>query len=126
MAEVHFHSQKEVIALHDLVTVYRVTYEARNKWQNILLALNVSRATIESIGVRCQSDSPDQCYLEGLSEWLKGAGKEQRRWEDLVKALSSPTVGHSNIAKEIERRYCNTQSTTNTLRKLEPGYACSE
>ncbi len=77
------------------------TFEARNKWRNILLNLKVNIATIESIGSKFR-DNPDECYREGLVEWLKG---EERSWEDVVEALSSPIVGHSDIATTIERNH---------------------
>ena len=77
--------------------VYTKTYKARNKWRNILLALKVDNATIDSIGAKWR-DNPDNCYREGLDVWLRG---EEKSWKDVVEALSSPTVGHSGIAKEI-------------------------
>ncbi|XP_064389734.1 uncharacterized protein LOC135337711 isoform X2 [Halichondria panicea] len=83
----------------DLAKVYRVTFDARTKWRNILLALNISSATIDSIGTKWQ-DNPDDCYREGLLEWLKGW---ERSWESMVEALCNPTVGHVRIAKTIER-----------------------
>ena len=89
------------ITAADLKKVYRTTFEARNEWKNILLELEVSSATIRSIGVRCHDD-PKDCYREGLSEWLEGG---VRSWGDLVEALSSPTVGHSDIAMAIKRDF---------------------
>ena len=89
------------ITIADLKSVYKVTFEARNEWKNILLELEVSSATIDSIGVKCH-DNPKECYREGLKEWLEGG---QRSWGDLVEALSSPTVGHSDIAMVIKRDY---------------------
>ena len=59
------------ISLDDLSAVYEATYQARAKWKQMLLALQVNNTTIETINIRCRED-PDNCYLEGLSEWLKG------------------------------------------------------
>ena len=97
----HLTYREMSITVADLKKVYRITFEARNEWKNILLELEVSSATIRSIGVRCHDD-PKDCYREGLSEWLEGG---ERSWGDLVEALSSPTVGHSDIAMAIERDY---------------------
>lgn len=83
----------------DVKEVYTATFEARSKWRNILFALEVSTATINSIGVAAKND-PDICYREGLSEWLKGG---QRTWTNIVAALSTPTVGHEDIAKMVEQ-----------------------
>ena len=101
MAEGLFESQKVFITLQDLSSVYRVTSEARNKWKNILLALDVSETTVSSINKRFQGN-PKDCYCEGLSEWLKGG---KRSFQDLISALSSPTVGHNDIAEEIMKDY---------------------
>ncbi len=81
--------------------VYTKTYKARNKWRNILLALKVDHATIDSIGAKWR-DNPDNCYREGLDVWLRG---EEKSWKDVVEALSSRTVGHSGIARALEESY---------------------
>ncbi len=85
----------------DLGKLYSATFDARTKWRNILLALEISSATINGIGTKWH-DNPDDCYREGLLEWLKGG---ERSWEDVVKALSNPTVGHIHIARTIEKDY---------------------
>ena len=92
------------ITITDLKRVYKVTFEARNKWRNILLELEVSSAAIDSIGERWH-ENPEDCYREGLKEWLEGG---ERSWGDLVEALSSPTVGHSHITMVIERELITT------------------
>ena len=92
----------------DLRKVYSRTYEARNKWQNILLALGVSNDTIVSIGKE-NRDSPDNCYRIGLSEWLSsGSGS----WKDIANALADPTVGYNDIASGIEKEYFHPTETT--------------
>ena len=99
------------ITIADLKKVYRTTFEARKEWKNILLELEASSATIRSIEVRCHDD-PKDCYREGLSEWLEGG---ERSWGDLVEALSSPTVGHSDIAMTIERNYIQSAGADTTV-----------
>ena len=98
------------ITISDLKNVYTITFEARHKWRNILLSLDVSAATIESIGTKWH-DNVDDCYREGLSEWLKG-GHTERSWRELQEALSSPIVGFSNIARVIERDYLMPANTS--------------
>ncbi len=88
--------------------MYLATFDARIKWQNILLMLEVSAATLETIGTKC-SNNPDDCYREGLLEWLKGG---ERSWRDIVKALSSPTVGHSDIARTVEKDHVHSTTPT--------------
>ena len=105
----------------DLKEVYRTTFKAHKKWRNILLELDISSANIKSIGERF-ADNPEDCYREGLSEWLEGQGGE-RSWESLLEALSSPAVGHSDIAMVIKREYIQSgsagiASTTVTEREM--------
>ena len=89
------------LTIEDHNKVYTATFEARNKWKNILLGLGISYTDIDDIGVKCHNN-PDDCYREGLALWLNGG---ERSWGDLVNALSSPTVGHKDIAGQIERNY---------------------
>ncbi len=106
----------DYLTIDDLNKVYLATFDARIKWRNILLMLEVSAATVETIGKEW-SNNPDDCYREGLLEWLKGGDKS---WRDISKALSSPTVGHSDIARTVEKDHV--QSTTPTHEKSEGKY----
>ena len=85
------------ITVKDLSKVYEATFDARSKWRNVLLALGVQKATIDSIGVRWH-DNPEDCYREGLSEWLCCG---ERTWNDLARALSSPTVEYKMLAAKV-------------------------
>ncbi len=87
------------LTVNDLMDVYKITFGVRNNWRNVLLLLGVNNTTIDSIGVRWR-ENPDDCYREGILEWLKGGN---RSWRDLMVALSGPIVGHNDIAKAIER-----------------------
>ena len=93
--------QTPSITIADLKEVYRASFEAHKQWLNILLELEVNSIDIEYTRFRYRDDTVS-CYREGLRMWLEGG---ERSWGDLVEALSSPTVGHSDIAKEIERDY---------------------
>ncbi len=68
-------------------------------WRNFLLVLKIPSDKIDSIGKEWRDD-PKEYYREGLKEWLKGG---ERSWKDVVRALSSPIVGHSDIANTIEK-----------------------
>ena len=99
--------QTPSITIADLKVVYRASFKAHKKWQNILLELEVSSDDIQYLPVCAHFEwgYPDNTlmyYREGLRKWLEGG---ERSWGDLVEALSSPTVGRSDIAKEIERDY---------------------
>ena len=92
--------QTPSITIADLKVVYRASFKAHEHWQNILLELEVSSDVIKNTHHKYHNTAI--CYREGLRHWLKGG---ERSWGDLVEALSSPTVGRSDIAKEIERDY---------------------
>ena len=98
------------ISLSHLKIVYKATFEARNEWKNILLELDVSSTISDSIGETWKND-PANCYREGLKVWLK----EERSWEDLVEALSSPTVGHSAIAQTIVKKFVKSGGGTASI-----------
>ena len=98
----------DYLTIADLNKVYLATFEARIKWRNILLMLEVSAATIRSISREWNND-PDDCYREGLLEWLN---EGERSWQSMVKALSSPTVGHVHIARTIERDHLQSSNPT--------------
>ena len=91
--------------MSDYEEVYQRTFRAHNKWKSILLALGVCIETIHEIRLICHDDLI-VCYFKGLKEWLK---TRERSWRDLVEALS--IVGHSDIAKEIERDYIQSASS---------------
>ncbi len=95
------HPKVNSITTDDLCKVYSETFEVRSKWQNVLLALGVGIHSIDSISKKWRDD-PGDCYREGLSEWLNGG---ERSWEDIVHALSSPTVGSTAIASKIKKKY---------------------
>ncbi len=106
----------DYLTIADLGDLYIATCDARIKWRSILLALEISSDTIDSIGMKWSND-PDDCYREGLVKWLN---EGERSWEDVVEALSNPIVGHSDIARIIERVHL--QSTTLT----DVGKHCKE
>ncbi len=99
----------DYLTIEDLKKVYLVTFDARVKWRNVLLVLDVSPATINSVGTKWR-DNPDDCYREGLSEWLTGG---ERSWKDVMEALSSPIVGFSYIARTIERDHLQSTGASN-------------
>ena len=94
--------QTPSITIADLKVVYKATSEAHEHWQNMLLELEVSSDVVENTVTHKYRYNTAICYREGLRKWLEGG---ERSWGDLVEALSSPTVGRSDIAKEIERDY---------------------
>ena len=99
----------DYLTIADLGKLYIATFDARIKWRNFLLVLKIPSDIIDRIG-KDWSNNPDDCYREGLKEWLKG---EERSWEDVIKALSSPIVGHVHLAKTIEKDHLQSTGPSN-------------
>lgn len=80
----------------NLAELYSATCDARDKWRSVLFLLGLSSDSVWNVARKY--DNPEDCYREGLKEWLKGG---ERTWKDVVEALSR--AGLSHIAKAIER-----------------------
>ncbi len=93
-----------IIMAISLKEVFGICYEARHKWSNMLLALDVSNSAIESIRMKF-CNNPDDCFRTGLSEWLSSG--TERTWEHIAAALSSPTVDCKDIADQVAKKYLN-------------------
>ncbi len=99
----------DYLTIADLKRLYLVTFDARIKWRNILLILDVPSDTIHSIGKEW-SNNPDDCYREGLIKWLNEGGKS---WKEMVEALSSPIVSEVHIAQTIEKDHLQSTDASN-------------
>ena len=109
----------DYLTIADLKRLYLVTFDARIKWRNILLILDIPQATIHSIGKEW-SNNPDDCYREGLIKWLNEGGKS---WKEMVEALSSPIVSEVHIAQTIERDHLQSTGPNNPKKvKLQGKY----
>ena len=89
--------RKMSLSIEDLQSVYSMTYGVRSQWFKVLLELGVPHDTIVSIRL-IHRNNPDECYLEGLTEWLQFG---RRSWRDLEEAFSSPAVGRYDMAEMI-------------------------
>ena len=92
----------EVLTITDLAKVQNETWEARTRWYNLGLQLGVPVDTLDAIQYNHPTNC-DQCFTDMIKEWLR-AFDLQQTWEALAKALESPQVGQSNLAKQIRLR----------------------
>ena len=65
--------------------------------------LGLAKVTVESIHM--QHSDPQECLFEVLDEFVKQL-EPQPTWRVIVEALKNPLIGHSRLAKEIERKHC--------------------
>lgn len=79
------------------------TYEARAKWKQIGIQLNLTSGDLEAISKENQKSGDRLTAL--LDLWLRNS--EEGTWAVLVEALCSPFVGHAKLAKTISKKYCH-------------------
>ena len=83
---------------NDLRRVQDAIWEARAKWYNLGLGLNITPDTLDSIELANQQN-PDRCFRAMLTKWLRK--HQQPTWSALAEALRSPSVELTHLAEEI-------------------------
>ena len=89
-----------MLCIDDLHKVLKATWEARAKWYNCGLALGLTAGTLDATEKSCQSKC-DDCFREILKEWLQKA-RPSPSWIALCIALEDPSVGHDELAENLE------------------------
>ena len=84
----------------NLGKVQDLIWDARPKWFNLGLNLNIDQATLTMI--KQSNPNGDDCFREMLSEWLKSV---EPSWEKLLAALRKPSVGFKQLAKKIAGKF---------------------
>ena len=84
----------------DLADVQTKVYDARTKWYNLGLKLGQLPSALDSIDDKHSSD-PSQCFCEVLKVWLNEVDPPPT-WQAMMNALNSSTVGHHQLAEEIQ------------------------
>ena len=85
----------------DLKSVRRALWDARCKWYDIGVELDLDTATLDAIGADYRK--VEDCFREVISKWLNASPDPS--WKALSEALRSPAVEHPEIAAKIERKY---------------------
>ena len=76
--------------------VQRAAWDARSKWYNIGLELNIDQGTLDVI--EGDNKGIDKQFRAMLTTWLKTVNPRPT-WEALAEALRSPTVGYEHLAE---------------------------
>ena len=92
-----------MLSIDDLHHVLNILIDARHKWYNIGLALNVRELTLRKIRANFQSlECKDvDCLREMLSHWLRNS--RSTTWQNIIRALCSRSVDQRKIAENIGR-----------------------
>ena len=77
-------------------------YEARAKWYDIGIELEIPTGTLKSI--KSMYDSPAECLVEMLDTWLKQVDPKPS-WRLLINALEQPAVGEERLAERLKQKY---------------------
>ena len=85
------------LGIKDLSKVQKAAWDARPKWYNIGLELNIDPGTLDSI--EGSNKGIDDRFRVMLTTWLKMIDPTPT-WEALAEALRSPIVGHEQLAKQ--------------------------
>ena len=79
----------------------------RTKWYNLGLLLNLTVSTQDRI--KTQFTDPRDQLLEMLKTWLSPG--YDNSWKTLTDALRSRNVGESQLADDLEAKYCRLKDT---------------
>ena len=110
------------LTITDLKTVQAALWEARPKWYNLGLQLDMAVDDLDVIE-RKNLKNDDECLTDLLRQWLR-QGNPPPTWKAIVKALQSPTVNLTPLACKIEDEYLD---PTSAATKPEPMISdCSE
>ena len=95
-------------------------WEARSKWRDIGLELNLANSDLEAIQEKYKPDV-DKCFTEMLDLWLRTNPKPMLA--DLIAALREETVGFHHLAEELGLIQLETAQTVPTNYKKVIGYS---
>ncbi len=90
----------------ELLPLYDKLYDARTKWFDIGLNLNINNDDLSAINV-LNSKPPEICLREMLTERLHSGGPLS--WRDVCDCLRSSTVKRNDVAEKIEEWRIGTQ-----------------
>ena len=90
------------LTIAKLKSVRNKIWEARSKWQNIGIELDLKKNDLDAINATNGSDT-DACFREMLSLWLKQT-KSLPTWSKMIRALKRPAVGFQRLAEDIEKK----------------------
>ena len=91
------------LTIKDLATVQTSLWEARPKWYNLGLQLDMAVDDLDAIK-HTNLQNVDECLTDLLRLWLRQADPRPC-WEAVVKALKLPSVNFKQLACKIENEH---------------------
>ena len=84
----------------------------KQKWYEIGVDLELEHKVNN---IRHQYSDPDVCLREMFKELLQPYYLYPTTWRNIVDALRSPDVGESQLADELEAKYCPSEFTNKNI-----------
>ena len=98
------------LTINDLKDIIFEIFDARCKWENIGLQLEIKKSDLEAIDKECRGET-QKCLTEMLTRWLR-QGSSPTTWSTLISILKHKTVGFQNLAEEIESKMLPISNTS--------------
>ena len=95
--------------MDDLGLLLEELLDVRKNWYHLGLQLKQNFGTLDSIRSRRDFPDPRDRLLKMLKTWLITADKPS--WKTLTDALRSRNVGESQLADDLEAKYCRLKYT---------------
>jgi DNA-binding beta-propeller fold protein YncE len=105
-------NSSEPLDTRDLHVICCDVWEARNKWYNIGLGLNLEVSDLEVIR-NTNRDDVDDCFRDMLMKWLRTSLRPTR--SNLITALRERTVGFNQLAEELKSKSLKRDMVKNRL-----------
>ena len=93
--------------MDDLGLLLEELLDVHTNWYHLGLQLKQNFGTLD--GIRERFPDPRDQLLEMLKFWLRTADKPS--WKTLTDALRSRNVGESQLADDLETKYCLVEDT---------------
>jgi tripartite motif-containing protein 2/3/tripartite motif-containing protein 71 len=103
----------------DLYIICSNFWEARIKWFNIGLALNLEVGDLEAIR-QTNRDNVDDCFMDMLKKWLRTSRRPTQ--SKLITVLRERTIGFNQLAEELESKSLKRDRVINQLRMASTRY----
>ena len=91
------------MTVRDLKTVCKAVWDARTKWLDIGLELDLNITDLNAIRAEYRGDI-GMCFMEMLTLWLKQVDPPPT-WSAMIDALKEPIIGFEHLGEEVERKF---------------------
>ena len=98
------------LTVKDLKTVRKAIWDARMKWMDIGVELDLDITDLNAIESMHRGDI-GRCFVEMLTLWLKQVDIPPT-WSAIVAALREPIIGFEPLAEIVDSKYANVHQSS--------------